>query len=132
MCPPFWDNASCIPAAAAGHLATLPCMTSYEGQTFSPLCKYFCVIYDYLLLYPNIKWKKRKSNAIEYCEFHRMQSQSNKQVDKSVQFEYDDLATYKSFTTKFCIFACLEIFVCFMLHTAAASPLLCCRQTKSL
>ena len=71
------------------------------------------MIYDYLL-YPNIKWKKQKSNAIEYCEFHRMQSQSNKQVDKSVQFEYDDLATYKSFTTKFSSFACLEIFVCFI------------------
>ena len=69
--------------------------------------------------------EKAKIQCNASCEFHRMQSQSNKQVDKSVQFEYDDLATYKSFTTKFCIFACLEIFVCFirqqpLLFSAAA------------
>jgi len=37
VCSPFWDNASCIPAARAGFTATLPCMQSYNGQTFSPL-----------------------------------------------------------------------------------------------
>ena len=58
--------------------------------------------------------EKAKIQCNESCEFHRMQSQSNKQVDKSVQFECDDLATYKSFTTKLSIFACLEIFVCFI------------------
>ena len=52
-----------------------------------------------------------------------MQSQSNKQVDKSVQFEYDDLATHKSFTTKFSIFACLEIFVCFIRQPPLLSSL---------
>ena len=51
VCPPFWDNASCIPAAAAGHLATLPCMTSYEGQSFSPLCKLYCNILYCTVMY---------------------------------------------------------------------------------
>jgi len=37
VCPPFWDNASCIPASLAAQTAVLPCMTSYDGQTFSPL-----------------------------------------------------------------------------------------------
>ena len=39
VCPPFWDNASCIPGVMAGQTAILPCMSSYNGQSFSPLCK---------------------------------------------------------------------------------------------
>lgn len=37
VCTPFWDNASCIPGVGAGETATLPCMTSWNGQSFSPL-----------------------------------------------------------------------------------------------
>jgi len=35
-CPPKWDNASCIPPTLAGETAVFPCMTVYNGETYSP------------------------------------------------------------------------------------------------
>ena len=34
ICPPFWDNASCIPPALSGQTATLPCMTMFAGKLY--------------------------------------------------------------------------------------------------
>ena len=35
MCPPLWDNASCIPPTAGGDTAVLPCMRVYAGQYYA-------------------------------------------------------------------------------------------------
>ena len=38
VCPPTWDGASCLPPTLAGHVATLPCMTFFDGVYYSPQC----------------------------------------------------------------------------------------------
>ena len=40
MCPPLWDNASCIPPTAGGDTAVLPCMRMYAGQYYDAGSKY--------------------------------------------------------------------------------------------
>jgi len=36
VCPPKWDNASCIPPTMAGETAVFPCMAVFNGETYSP------------------------------------------------------------------------------------------------
>jgi len=36
MCPPLWDNASCVPPIPAGQTAVFPCMRVFRGQDYSP------------------------------------------------------------------------------------------------
>jgi len=36
VCPPKWDNASCIPPTMAGETAVFPCMSVFKGETYSP------------------------------------------------------------------------------------------------
>jgi len=36
VCPPKWDNASCIPPTIAGETAVFPCMAVFNGENYSP------------------------------------------------------------------------------------------------
>ena len=40
ICPPLWDNASCIPPNAGGDTAVIPCMRMYAGQYYAADSKY--------------------------------------------------------------------------------------------
>ena len=44
VCPPKWDNASCIPPTLAGETAVFPCMAVFNGETYSPHCKFLYIL----------------------------------------------------------------------------------------
>jgi len=35
MCPPMWDQASCLPATPAGHVSVIPCMAEFKDVYYN-------------------------------------------------------------------------------------------------